>query len=397
MKILLINLSLWLFCISTYGQGDTTIYGIAQNSSPLELYLAKINPSTGVVTNISTSSLAASYTFESAIDPINNVFYFISNGTFTGVNMTTGNIVSSPAITNSNGTYFICFLFNYSDTAIYGLAQNISPTELYLAKINPSTGVITNISTSSLAASSSFEPTVDPINNIFYFSNNGKFIGVNMTTGNIVSNPTITNSNGAYFGNFLFNCSDTTIYGLAQNSSPYETYLAKINPSTGVVTNISTSSLVTCYTPSGTAIDPINNIYYFITNGTFTGVNMTTGNIVSSPSITNSNGTYFSSFRSGNDCKNIRNSAANPDIIKTAKISIYPNPLSSEATIRTNTNFENTTLSVYNSFGQTVKQIKNISGQTVIFLRDNLANGLYFVHITKDNQVIATKKIIITG
>ena len=77
-------------------------------------------------------------------------------------------------------------------------------------------------------------------------------------------------------------------------------------------------------------------------------------------------------------------------------ITIYPNPFSTQTTLQAYHLLHNATLTVDNCFGQTVKQIKNISGQTVILSRDNLATGLYFVHLTQNNQVIATKKILIT-
>jgi len=53
---------------------------------------------------------------------------------------------------------------------------------------------------------------------------------------------------------------------------------------------------------------------------------------------------------------------------------------------RTNTNLK----------GQTVAQIKNINGHTVVFSRDNLASGLYFVRLTEKNQTIAVDKLVIT-
>ncbi len=76
-------------------------------------------------------------------------------------------------------------------------------------------------------------------------------------------------------------------------------------------------------------------------------------------------------------------------------LAIYPNPFSIQTTLQTYMTLNNATITVDNCFGQTVKQIKNISGQTVTFSRDNLAGGLYFVHVTQDNQLIATKKLVI--
>ena len=77
-------------------------------------------------------------------------------------------------------------------------------------------------------------------------------------------------------------------------------------------------------------------------------------------------------------------------------ISVYPNPFPVQTTFQTDAILKNSTLAVYNLFGQTVKEIENISGQIIVLSRDNLTDGLYFVRLTQDNQVIATKKIVIT-
>jgi hypothetical protein len=80
----------------------------------------------------------------------------------------------------------------------------------------------------------------------------------------------------------------------------------------------------------------------------------------------------------------------------TNTIDIFPNPFSLLTTLQADNPLHNATLTVDNCFGQTVAQIENINGQTVVLSRDNLATGLYFARLTQDNQVIATKKIIIT-
>ena len=77
-------------------------------------------------------------------------------------------------------------------------------------------------------------------------------------------------------------------------------------------------------------------------------------------------------------------------------ISVFPNPFSTQTTLRSDNFCKNATLTVYNSFGQTVKEINNISGQAVILLRENLSSGLYFVRLTQDNKVIAAGKLVIT-
>ncbi len=76
--------------------------------------------------------------------------------------------------------------------------------------------------------------------------------------------------------------------------------------------------------------------------------------------------------------------------------SIFPNPFISSTTIQTTENLNNATLTIFNSYGQMVKQVNNISGQTISLLRDNLPSGLYFIHLTQNNKLITTTKIIIT-
>ncbi len=77
-------------------------------------------------------------------------------------------------------------------------------------------------------------------------------------------------------------------------------------------------------------------------------------------------------------------------------ISVFPNPFSTQTTLQTDNSFQKATLTVYNSFGRTVKQIDNLSGQSILFHRDNLASGLYFIRLTQDSKVIAIDKLIIT-
>ena len=86
----------------------------------------------------------------------------------------------------------------------------------------------------------------------------------------------------------------------------------------------------------------------------------------------------------------------NENISQTyGNLQIFPNPFCTQTTLQTNLPLRNATLTVDNCFGQTVAQIKNISGQTVIFSRDNLASGLYFVRLTENNKIF-TDKLIIT-
>ncbi len=81
--------------------------------------------------------------------------------------------------------------------------------------------------------------------------------------------------------------------------------------------------------------------------------------------------------------------------ITTEKVSIYPNPFSSQTVLQTDKGFKNAILKLYNSLGQQIKQINNISSLTITLTRDNLLCGLYFLQLIQDNKTLATDKLII--
>lgn len=78
-----------------------------------------------------------------------------------------------------------------------------------------------------------------------------------------------------------------------------------------------------------------------------------------------------------------------------SEIKLFPNPFSSSVTLESETAFINANLILYNSFGQQVKQINAISGKTYTLQRDNLSNGIYFLRLEDDNNIITTYKLVI--
>ena len=77
------------------------------------------------------------------------------------------------------------------------------------------------------------------------------------------------------------------------------------------------------------------------------------------------------------------------------KFSILPNPFSNEATLRTDQDLKNATITITNTFGQQIKQIKNIKGKEIMIHRENLSDGIYFLQLTQENKTILTCKLII--
>lgn len=77
-------------------------------------------------------------------------------------------------------------------------------------------------------------------------------------------------------------------------------------------------------------------------------------------------------------------------------ISLSPNPFSSSAILTTRTELCNATLIVYNAFGQKMREINSINGNEIHIYRDTLPAGIYFIALTQNNQLIATRKMAIS-
>ena len=84
----------------------------------------------------------------------------------------------------------------------------------------------------------------------------------------------------------------------------------------------------------------------------------------------------------------------NGTINNTNKFIIYPNPFSSQTTLKANENLNGAVLTLYNVYGELVKDIKNIFGQTITLNRDNLPCGLYFLRLTEDNKTLLVSKLV---
>lgn len=83
------------------------------------------------------------------------------------------------------------------------------------------------------------------------------------------------------------------------------------------------------------------------------------------------------------------------EINSDTKIALYPNPLSSESTLKVlNLKLNSATLTVFNSSGQEIKQIQNISGDDLVISKSSLTNGLYLLRLNQDNFIYWTKLLV---
>lgn len=204
-----------------YGLYSQVVYNQTTGTYSGDMRLGSCDLSTGLVTLISPTSIATSYTMAGAvINPHLMVYYFITEGKMRGLDIYNGTIYSDPTITiPSGGNSFDNFAYNCADTTMYGLIMQNGVK--CLGKIDASTGVVTPLATQlNLPNYIMNAASIDPINGIYYFetmlSNGVNLVGLSLLDGSIVS--TVVLPNGSYFDMFRI------------DSDCYEAFPTRVNP-----------------------------------------------------------------------------------------------------------------------------------------------------------------------
>jgi hypothetical protein len=76
-------------------------------------------------------------------------------------------------------------------------------------------------------------------------------------------------------------------------------------------------------------------------------------------------------------------------------VSIFPNPFTSQTTIKFNRPIEKGKLILYNSIGNKILELNDICEQTITLYGNNLSSGLYIMKVWENNHFITSKKIIL--
>ncbi len=402
----------------TFAQISNSMFGIARNPNPGALYLATINPATGLSTNISTQSVGTMLSIGgAALNPYSNTYHYFGFNTIESLDLVTGNLVSSIPLNNPLGqSYFDFPQFNNSDSIIYGLSRRsyydstlmTTIGEVHLASINPATGTITQISNNSVGQGILMNAgsVLDPYQMIYYYSPGATLMGLDIYNGAIYSNTALTFTKGTYFDNMVFNCADSLIYGLIRylhydyvyspidssiisqslNMDSSALWLGTVNPTTGVVTRISANSIGEGYSlNAGATINPITQVYYFQGAIGITGVEIATGNLLTEQPVSNANGDpYFDLMRHYQNCYGAvelrfpETSTSVSTENRSLSFTIYPNP--SENEINLSASSEIKRVEIMDMTGKIVYQHpENL--QTAAINVSNLSNGLYLVKV----------------
>ena len=411
-----------LVSFGAYSQNNS-LYGLLRTSNPAAIHLGELNLTLGTFNQISPNSIATSFNITgAALDPIAGSYFFLGTNGMFSVDLDSGTVLSQIPLSNPIApSFFDNFRFNTSNSTLYGLArryiQGGGPGqgygELFLATANPSTGVITQISPQSVGESYALQGNaIDPHLMVYYYSIASKFVGLDMYTGLVYSTPNISfPQGGLYFDNFTYNCADTTIYGLIRKNTTApvtaSVYLGKINPQTGVVTQLSQQPLpYNSFTINGSStIDPSTGTYYFVCvlpqgGNAVIGVSILTGSVVSTNPIPNTGNvqTYFDMMRHPSDCfgaqayrPNPSGGTASTSNLSSNELNVYPNPFTEELTIKSDQNIIAFTLR--DSQGKIIVQDTPIKTELQV-QTTALTNGIYFLEIKTDlsTQIIKVVK-----
>jgi hypothetical protein len=408
MKIRLFFL-LILMQLGLAAQVDNTMYGLYQILNPSSFQLASIDPLTGQISTIGSATLSNAVNATGAsLNPYNQTYSYQDEDSWLTLNLQTGAILSDVALTLPNtNSYFNNFKFNTADSIMYGLYSQvtfdpltgISSGDLRLATCDLSSGMVNIISPNSVAESYTMSgSTIDPFLMVYYFESEGKFMGLDLYNGQIYSQPTITLSNpGSFFGDFAYSCADTSIYGLVMQNGVKA--LGKINPQTGVVTELPTVLNYDNFVMnSGGAIDPVNLVYYFQTLDTtsqikMVGLSLLDGSVVSETYIS-SNGNYFVMYRIQNECYDANPSRLNPSasIIENQdfKVAIQPNPAQDVLYFKADIQMEE--IEIVSTNGSIVQSYhpNEVDFQIPI---SALNNGVYIIRIRSKNSIYMNRFI----
>ena len=385
-------------------QVDNTMYGLYQILNPPSFQLASLDPITGQISTIGSATLSIAVNATGAsLNPYNQTYSYQDEDSWLTLNLQTGAILSDVALTLPNtNSYFNNFKFNTADSIMYGLYSQvtfdpltgISSGDLRLATCDLSSGMVNIISPNSVAASYTMSgSTIDPFLMVYYFESEGKFMGLDLYNGQIYSQPTITLSNpGSFFGDFAYSCADTSIYGLVMQNGVKA--LGKINPQTGVVTELPTVLNYDNFVMnSGGAIDPVNLVYYFQTLDTtsqikMVGLSLLDGSVVSETYIS-SNGNYFVMYRIQNECYEANPSRLNPSASifenQDFQVAIQPNP--AQDVLHLNADFDMDSIEILDVYGNVIQQFKPQQSNYVVPLY-SLSNGVYYMRIQHESSVV---------
>ncbi|WP_415373737.1 T9SS type A sorting domain-containing protein [Patiriisocius sp. Uisw_017] len=385
-----------LFCALPNVAQTNEIYGISRNNDPSVTYLAKANTTNGQIEDISNTSYSpyiANFSF--TVDPYLGIYYYSGIDTFIGIDTTTGELIHENPITTSQLPIFQNFIYNEITGEIIGLERGGGPESgVYLSKIDPETGIVTAISTSSIANTFAFSGcAIDLTNQWYHLFSEGKILSVDIATGAVVHEPVVDISEFEFFNNLIYNAADGNLYAIGRNNDPAELFFIQINPITGVVNAISPTSLGEILALEGSTLDPYTGVYYFKRPFpiSLVGVDIITGLEVSAIpfDLSASNGSFFGHFYFGGQTAPLL--LSNDDLSKEPDVNIFPNPV--ENILHVDGNLISR-ITIYSITGQQLANWEYNDQEPVKLNVSSYNEGVYFLNVYYSQQEATILKFI---
>ncbi len=385
-KILLFLLSVQL---AVQGQVSTQLFGLMRNNEPSELFLTRLDAAD------STKSILGTSLYDSllvvtgtALNPYNGTYNVLSVDKLFSIDIETGDMLTSVDVSLPiENSSMRSLVFNPSDSMFYGIVVQTDDLAggIFFATVDILTGDVTILSDSSLTTFlMPGRNIIDPFEKIYYMLTDTKLLGIDMYTGEIMTQPTINNPFGVQFDNMSFNCKDGLIYGLIPAIDTQLIYLGTIDPVTGDVSLVLDTAIDTTYFISGiatanSAIDPLTNTYYYLSAGNVKGIDLATGEKVFETSFYDADGRYFGLFHHFQDCYGANETRFATNLNNYELISqpeLYPNPARDYLIVR-HENIINT-LVIYNSAGIEIA-IYKVNALEIMIPTHDIPEGIYFI------------------
>jgi hypothetical protein len=210
------------------------LYGLSRNNEPAELFLSNISTPAG------TDTLLGSTLYDSllivtgtTLNAYENTYLVLSNDIIFSIDITNGDILSSVDVNLPiENAYMRSLVFNPSDSNYYGIViqSDTLGAAILFASIDVVSGDVTVLSDATLT--NFLMPgrnIIDPYQMVYYMFSDTQLLGIDLYTGDILTQPVIENPYGVQFDNISFNCKDGLIYGLIPATDTALVYLGTID------------------------------------------------------------------------------------------------------------------------------------------------------------------------
>jgi len=293
--------------LTVFSQESGQIFGL--NFTDSSLRLATVNPENGDVEVISETEMSGDEfgSGNSDINPIDGYYHYVRFGQIITADLNTGEVVYDPslfcetqAISPVQGISNIAY--NWIDSTLYGLVHY--DEELSFAKVDFISGEITIISDGPISSDQYYSGVsdIDPIGGRYFYLRTNRIITIDIETGEVLDNEPMFNPNDAVLPitNIAYDWLSDVVYGLnfvgsewdnnGNETASAQLRLAAINPTTGFVAVLSEAPLSPDEFSNGVSdIDPVNQKYYYIRANRIYSVDIVTGELSISSSLSNPN------------------------------------------------------------------------------------------------------------